>query len=563
MHRHPIGALLSPLKVRLSRQIALWVFISLLIIEIILLVPSYQRRKQHLLKEIEALGQATLRPWISLQAATASPQSSGLATASLDFDPHLLGAMLYGPTGTLLAEVGDPPQLRPTDLGTRPTVKQLSQDGQVYEIAWSPEALEAEGYTLIARLDTSSVEPEVTAYFWRIVGMILLISVVVTAGTMIALRSLVLKPVLQLRHDLRLAGDAIGQERPQPTFYTSQLNLTNELGDVIQTFHWMIDKIYHATSTERQLQSLTQELEARVAERTSLLMASIGEAEKALAKAKEANLAKSAFLANMSHELRTPLNAIIGYSEMLQEEAEDLEENIFIQDLNKIHGAGKHLLSLINDILDISKIEAGRMDLDLETFDLKATLQEIVNTITALIKKNNNTLELQIPDSLGTMYSDVTKLRQNLFNLFSNAAKFTQDGTITLRVSVIQLDEDFLEEEDYEHDNENEIAAVSSTDGASDWINFEVIDTGIGLSPTQINQIFESFTQADVSTTRQYGGTGLGLAITRKFCQMLGGEISVESVEGEGTTFSMVLPRKAQQLEEENEQPGASDDSKA
>jgi signal transduction histidine kinase/CheY-like chemotaxis protein/HAMP domain-containing protein len=226
---------------------------------------------------------------------------------------------------------------------------------------------------------------------------------------------------------------------------------------------------------------------------------------------------KSEFLASMSHELRTPLNAIIGYSEMLEEEAGDLGQEGFVPDLQKIHGAGKHLLSLINNVLDLSKIEAGKMDLYLENFAIASTIQEVVATVKPLVEKNGNTLVVHCADGLGTMRADLTKLRQTLFNLLSNACKFTERGTVTLR------------------------AGRESVNG-DEWISFSVADTGIGMSPEQTGKLFQAFTQADTSTTRRYGGSGLGLAISRKFCQMMGGDISVASTPGQGSTFTARLP---------------------
>ena len=269
--------------------------------------------------------------------------------------------------------------------------------------------------------------------------------------------------------------------------------------------------------SHRLLAESHQVLEQKVDQRTSELAASIEEARQAKAAAEEASQAKSVFLANMSHELRTPLNAIIGYSEMLVEEAEDLEQDDFIPDLRKIHGAGKHLLTLINDILDLSKIEAGRMELYLETFDVALLIEEAAATITPLVEKNANTLRIDCSEEIGTMYADLTKVRQNLLNLLSNASKFTEQGTITLTVS-----------------------RYTNTD--QPWISFQVSDTGIGMTPEQLKKLFQSFTQADASTTRKYGGTGLGLAITKKFCQMMGGDICVESELGMGTTFTLHLP---------------------
>ncbi len=230
-----------------------------------------------------------------------------------------------------------------------------------------------------------------------------------------------------------------------------------------------------------------------------------------------ANQAKSHFLANMSHELRTPLNAVLGYSEMLQEDAQDLGHEELLPDLQKIHSAGRHLLSLINDLLDLSKIEAGKMTIYNETFDIATVLREIAATVEPLVRINQNRLEVKIAAEVGTMYADVTKVKQLLYNLLSNAAKFSSDGEIRLTV------------ERDDADNES-------------WITFCVADTGIGMTDEQLDRLFQPFIQADDSTTRRFGGTGLGLALTRRFCQLMGGEVSVRSEPGCGSVFTIRLP---------------------
>jgi signal transduction histidine kinase len=226
---------------------------------------------------------------------------------------------------------------------------------------------------------------------------------------------------------------------------------------------------------------------------------------------------KSQFLANMSHELRTPLNAIIGVSEMLREDAEALKQDV--EPLDRVLGAARHLLALINDILDLSKIEAGRMELQLEDFALAPLIDGVVKTIEPLAAKNENRVAVSCDAAIGMLHADQMRLRQALLNLMSNANKFTERGTIS-------------------------VDARQGQENGRDWVTIAVADTGIGMTPEQMGKLFQDFSQADASTTRKYGGTGLGLAISKRFCQMMGGDITVESEPGEGSVFTMRLPRE-------------------
>ena len=236
----------------------------------------------------------------------------------------------------------------------------------------------------------------------------------------------------------------------------------------------------------------------------------------ALELAEAANRAKSAFLANMSHELRTPLNAIIGYAEMLEEDAVDAAQRA---DLQKIHSSGKHLLGLINDVLDLSKIEAGKVELHVDVFDVEQLIDEAVSTVRPLLDKNANRFELRLAAPLGVMTSDATRLRQVLLNLLSNAAKFTHQGEVVL--------------------------AARRLEGATgDDVAIEVRDTGIGMTTAQVESLFTPFMQADEATTRKYGGTGLGLVISQRICHMMGGDIQVVSEPGRGSCFTVTLPAR-------------------
>ena len=267
---------------------------------------------------------------------------------------------------------------------------------------------------------------------------------------------------------------------------------SSELSDLLQTFATQSVLAIQNARLFREIEKKGRELEA-------------------------ASRLKSQFLANMSHELRTPLNAIIGVTEMLREDAADLDREDQIEPLERVVRAARHLLALINDILDLSKIEAGKMELHLESFPLAPLIEDVGKTIAPLAAKNSNELVVNCPTAIGSMHADQTRIRQALLNLASNASKFTERGTVT-------------------------ITAQRSTEAGRDWIMIAVTDTGIGLTREQMERLFQDFVQADASTTRKYGGTGLGLAISRRFCQMMGGDIGVESELGHGSTFTIRLP---------------------
>jgi signal transduction histidine kinase len=273
--------------------------------------------------------------------------------------------------------------------------------------------------------------------------------------------------------------------------------------------------------SQQVVQRKTEEIEKTLVHLQELQLIT----ENAKKMAEEASRTKSSFLANMSHELRTPLNAIIGYSEILAEDAQENGQESAVQDLGKIQSSGRHLLSLINDVLDLSKIESGKMELHLETVNIPQLIQEITDTIQPVCSKNNNQLMVHCEQDVKFLWGDLTKIRQSLFNLLSNASKFTSNGEISFKVT-------------------RELAPKLTENGkAKAMICFRVMDTGIGIKPEQIAKLFQPFSQADSSTTRKYGGTGLGLAITGEFAKMMGGEVTVESEYGQGAVFTLRLPQ--------------------
>jgi signal transduction histidine kinase/ActR/RegA family two-component response regulator len=436
--------------------------------------------------------------------------AANVQLSALTAKPDLVAAVLYGTDGEIVARyfrAGEPtPQLPAPVAG-----KSQRFTGQYIEV-FSDVSLRGERLgTLFLRSDMQRWNTRARQYA-GILGIFVLISGLLAWLVSSRLQSLVSGPILALEQTMRTVS--VQQNYGIRAVKTSG----DETGRLIDGFNTMLAEIQHRDKAVQRanndLKTRTQELEDEIVHRKHMQE----EVLKAKDAAEEASRAKSAFLANMSHELRTPLNAIIGYSEILEEEmhASGSQENV--RDLQRIQGAGKHLLSLINDVLDLSKIEAGKMSLHLETFAVEPLVEEMITTLQPAAERNGNRLVLRKDGDVGAMYADVTKVRQILFNLLSNACKFTEKGTVTLEV---------------ERRREGEERVV-----------FRVSDTGIGMTPEQQGNVFQYFTQADSSTARKYGGTGLGLAISQRFTQMMHGGIRVASTSGEGSVFTVELPAR-------------------
>jgi signal transduction histidine kinase/DNA-binding response OmpR family regulator len=374
------------------------------------------------------------------------------------------------------------------------------------------------------------------SYLWLVLGIFLGIFTLAIWLINRQLRRAVIEPLQHLSNTANVVAKGTLNTQQLRQFDSTEMGVVAARGDETGALARSFQAMAHEVAAREQ------NLANAVEERTAQLAASMAQAKQARSDAEEANSAKSQFLANMSHELRTPLNAIIGYSEMLREEAEDAEQGQFIGDIDKITTAGRHLLMLVNDILDLSRIEAGKVEIYLEPIDLNREIGEVASTVQPLMRKNGNQLIVQCAPNFGLMQSDLTKLRQVLFNLLSNAAKFTDHGNVYL---IVDMHPEHLSQAAQSAvDKHPSQAAQSAVDKHPDpqMVRFQVVDSGIGMNAEQLSRMFQTFSQADASTTRKYGGSGLGLAISKHFCRMLGGDISVQSELGKGSTFTVTLP---------------------
>ena len=428
-------------------------------------------------------------------------QAATEVLAGLKGDLRIVSGAIYGADGTILAQYQQkamqdsiPAQAPPFStefIGERLIlVRPVLLDGQQVG-------------TLYLHSNLQQMYSRLVQYFWigaAVAALSLLAALLVSSF----LQRIISNPIMRLADTASL----VSSEKNYAVRATKESK--DELGLLVDRFNEMMEQIY---ARDENLTQARDVLEERVRERTRELVTAKEAAE-------EANRAKSRFLATMSHELRTPLNAIIGYSEMLEEEAEERSLLEAVPDLRKIQGAGKHLLELINDVLDLSKIEAERMVIHMETLLISSVVGSVVAGVEPLAKKNGNNLVVQC-EADGTFSADLTRFHQALLNLLSNACKFTENGTVTLRVF-------------------REVAE------GKPWVCWRVSDTGVGIAPQDYGKLFKPFSQVDSSATRKHGGTGLGLVISQKFCQLMGGQIDFSSELGKGSAFTIRIPAEPQ-----------------
>ena len=450
----------------------------------VLAYDAYSFRAR-LVDELETLA-ATLQPTIRTTLVYNDSQQAGLILNGLAAEPVVISAMIFDADGKAFAEFhrqGVEGDTFVSEVGGQGHAF-VKHDGQEDLVVQRPLRFNNRP------VGTFQIRADLSETFDRLRNFSLILGASILGASILALffstrlQRLVSRPILELAGLARTVS-----EKQDYTVRAKAEARSDEIGRLVNGFNEML----------AQIQQRDEELNI------------------ARDKAEEANRTKSVFLANMSHELRTPLTAIIGYSEILEDDARDLGMPDFLPDLQKIRAAGKHLLGLINNILDLSKVEAGKMELFIESFDVPLLVQDVASTVAPLMDKRGNTLEIQCPKDLGALTGDETKIRQILFNLLSNASKFTDRGRVLLKA-------------------EHKVAQ------GIDGFLFQIRDTGIGMTPEQMERLFKPFSQADASTARNFGGTGLGLALCKRFCQIMGGRIDVQSEYGSGTSFTVWLP---------------------
>ncbi|MEM1180066.1 MAG: response regulator [Acidobacteriota bacterium] len=472
------------LKRKLVVVIMATTLLALFLASAIFQVYDYNSFRRGMVDDFGTLAE-TLQATVTNALVYNNPDAATQVLAGLEKQPHVLSAGVYDQAGELFAEFSrteGPPETLP---------EHCTGDGSSFEedsLVVHRELAIAErpvGHFII-RTDLVELRQRLQDYLKILAAVIFGVSLIALFISN-ALQRSVSEPIL----DLARVARAVSVRKD----YSARAKKAgeDEIGRLTDDFNHMLAQIQ------------TRDEELLVARDT----------------AEQANRSKSVFLASMSHELRTPLTAIIGYSEILEDDAEEMGLDDFVPDLHKIKGAGKHLLGLINSILDLSKVEAGKMDVYVEEFEIQTLVEEVCNTVLPIVERNGNHFEVECADDLPNATGDLTKTRQILFNLLSNASKFTEKGSVRLEV-------------------------VSAKEFDSEWFVFRVIDSGIGMTAEQRRRLFKPFSQADASTARNYGGTGLGLALCKRFCELMGGWIDVESTLGKGSTFTVWMPQVVQ-----------------
>ena len=512
-----------PLRWRLTLLITSICAVTLLIAFGSYLAMEWYKIKQGAKDRIETTSRILVDNTIAILSR--NPKATNFNLTTLEGDPTIVAAAVYSADNKLLAKF-----VRPGAVEFIPLPRATNLDFAADHVTIF-RGLMFEGQklgTLYLKAEFGVLEHERLMEPLRVMAILFLLSMLFALGASRFLQSGISDPITRLALAARkvaVDGDYNVRVRTKTGGETGVLvDAFNSMLTTIQQrdADLLVAKDNAETARGRlaeintMLEDVNRTLEEKVRDRTV-------ELEKMMMTAKEANQAKSAFLAKMSHELRTPMNAIIGYSEILLEDANDNANKSAIDDLNKILSAARHLLGLINDVLDLSKIEAGKMDLFLESFDVGTLIREAATTVAPLVEKKGNRLVVECSDQIGVIHADATKLRQVLLNLLSNASKFTTDGKITLR-------------------------ARREPGLRGDFVTIDIVDTGIGMSAEQMGRLFQSFAQADSSTTARYGGTGLGLAISRQFARLMGGDVTVDSEPGKGSTFTARIPSQVAPL---------------
>ncbi|MGH1420309.1 MAG: ATP-binding protein [Hyphomonas sp.] len=485
----------TQLRTKITLAGAIPAIVSLILAGAVFAAMSWVMEHREIVREGRATAQ-TLAMNVSASLLFNDPTSAEEMLVPLSLSDNVQAVVLFDSEGNVFAHRGN--------LGDVVDYHFTGRDGFVGNILVSRAVVQSGADDLGELIVVASPQE----FYDDVRAMLLLLFLVTTLGSVLAfllskrLASLILRPVGQLATAMdrvRRSGDLSERIAGRKD---------DELGRLIVRYNELLDQI---SLNESELQTA---MEALVVARDE---------------AEAANASKSSFLANMSHELRTPLNAVIGYANLLREDMADAKNTEAVSDLDRIEGAGKHLLGLINEILDLSKIEAGGVELEMIETDVSVVVREAVAALGPLGRENGNTLSIEIDDGLSSVDADPTRLRQCLLNLLSNACKFTKAGDVTL------------------------IAQAQTANGVP-GISFCVRDTGIGMTPEQISKLFKPFSQADASITRQYGGTGLGLTITRRLMRLMGGEVSIESTPGKGSEFTLWIPvwAKAQDVANEN-----------